>query len=93
MSSHDVSPSRPLTRDGRTARIRSEQELRDASAQGNVDEVQRLLSAGGVDLDASDERGWSALFLCMDPASEAQLRVARLLLENGATVDARDCKG
>ena len=58
----------------------------------DADAVRRLLDAGGLAIDATDEHGWSALFWAVG-GSEGGLRAARALLERGASVDLPDCCG
>lgn len=76
------------TRDGRTALIHATTD--DQSfLPGNVECVQLLLSAG-VDVNASDEEGWTAL---MGASMYGGPDVVRELLTHGANVNARDSQG
>ena len=70
-----------------------EQLLREAAAVGDVGKMSSLLAEDGIDIDAVDDNGWSALHWCVDPASNLQLRAAALLLERGASPNARDTAG
>ena len=59
-----------------------------AAADGNLDEVQRLVELDGADPNASDASGTSGLHAAA-MADDADLAV--LLLDMGASVDTREC--
>lgn len=60
--------------------------LRTAAADGDLQEVTRLL-AGGADPDGKEKPGWTPLGLA---ARKGHLEVVRALLKAGAEVDRRD---
>jgi len=63
--------------------------LLEAAASGDVESVRQSVAAR-EDLEARDERGWTAL---MFAAFRGHLDVARVLLEAGADVDGRAAEG
>ena len=73
-----------------------EKSLRQRAARGNVDQLRRLL-AEGVDVDARDAEGFTALHYAMasypHQKDKDHLAVARLLVEHGADVHAATANG
>jgi hypothetical protein len=61
-----------------------------AAREGNADTVKALLSAPGADVNATDERGSTAL---IEAARYGHDDVARALITAGANVKARDNDG
>ena len=58
------------------------------SSEGNLNKAMSLYaSAEGIDIDETDEDGWSALF---HACGEGNLKIVEFLLENKATIDLRD---
>ncbi|KAJ6557866.1 hypothetical protein B0H19DRAFT_1148822 [Mycena capillaripes] len=60
-----------------------------AASDGEIDRVARLLSLG-MDVNAVDRWGWSALSMC---GYGGYVAIARLLLDHGATMDNVDVDG
>ncbi|MFJ5120884.1 ankyrin repeat domain-containing protein [Kitasatospora sp. NPDC088548] len=60
--------------------------LRQAALRGNVSEIEMLLGSG-VDVNAGDSNGFTALHLA---AQECQVNAARALLDGGALVDQKN---
>src|SRR5690625_2674125 len=65
------------------------QHLRDASLQGQTDRVGQMIKQG-VDLNASDEGGRTALMLA---SFNGHTKTVRLLLDEGARIDDRNAEG
>ena len=66
-----------------------EEEIRQASLEGNNEKVKELLD-GGANVNASDQEGHTAL---MFAAYNGHLEIVRALTESGAIVDQRDLMG
>lgn len=60
-----------------------------AGAEGDDEQVQRLL-AGGIEVGLADRNGWTPLHFA---AAANRATTARLLLDAGAAVDAKDHDG
>ncbi|KAF7361267.1 ANK-REP-REGION domain-containing protein [Mycena sanguinolenta] len=60
-----------------------------AASDGDIDKVARLLSMG-MDVNAVDRWGWSALSMC---GYGGHVAIARLLLDHGAKIDNVDVDG
>lgn len=65
-------------------------EIYEAAIEGDIDKVEDLLNDDPAQINAADEYGFTALH---GVAGEDQLEIARLLLEHGANVDARNDEG
>ena len=66
------------------------EQLIDASRDGDLATVQRLLSSQGVDVNYTDSFGVTALMYASD---NCHIDCVRLLLENGANVNLKDNDG
>ena len=64
--------------------------LRRASAQGDEDAVRRLLKVPGIKVDDTGPNGETALMVA---SKHDHTRIAELLLDAGANVNARDNRG
>jgi hypothetical protein len=65
-------------------------QLRVAAQEGEIDVVHELVQEEGIDVNAKDESGLTALhFSC----KKDQFAIINLLLDNGANVDVRDSGG
>src|SRR5699024_6266237 len=67
----------------------SAQSLREASLQGNMQQVQRAIKQD-IDVNASDPAGRNALMLA---SYNGHYKIVQLLLKEGATVDDRNAEG
>jgi len=67
-------------------KMRLDGQLLEAVGKGDAAKVGRLLDAG-ADVDAKNERGWTAL---MEAADKEDVEAARMLIERGADVNARN---
>jgi len=65
------------------------QELMEACAQGNLEDVKRLL-VQNTDVNAKDNNGFTAL---IHAAGSGHTEIAGVLIDNGADVNAKDNKG
>ncbi|MEM1598857.1 MAG: ankyrin repeat domain-containing protein, partial [Pyrobaculum sp.] len=57
----------------------------EAVKEGKVEEVEKLIFEGGTSVNIKDARGWTPLHWA---AWAGHVEIAKLLLENGADVDA-----
>ncbi|HFE39552.1 MAG TPA: ankyrin repeat domain-containing protein [Gammaproteobacteria bacterium] len=64
--------------------------LMDAASNANSEQVKAMLATGDVDINKANRYGWTAL---MHAAKVGDLESVKLLVEKGATVDARDSNG
>ncbi|KAJ7216955.1 hypothetical protein B0H12DRAFT_340463 [Mycena haematopus] len=92
--SFSSSPTRPVPRRRRTFGIveklfQKQTAIVQAASDGDIDRVARLLSVG-MDVNAVDRWGWSALSMC---GYGGHVAIARLLLDHGAKIDNVDVDG
>lgn len=78
------------SRSTQTARNPQTDALLRAAREGNADTVKALLSSPGADVNATDERGSTAL---LEAARYGHDDVARALIAAGANIKARDHEG
>ncbi len=64
--------------------------LHEAARAGDVAQVEQLLARKGIDVNAKSYAGWTPLSIAVREGHEA---VARLLLDHGAQIEAKDDMG
>ncbi|SPN96647.1 uncharacterized protein DNG_00168 [Cephalotrichum gorgonifer] len=69
--------------------VTKDKEIIRAASEGDIEKVGKLLGVG-VDVNARDQWGWSALSMCAYGGHKA---IARLLLDHGADLDNVDVDG
>ncbi|KAJ7761871.1 hypothetical protein DFH07DRAFT_771198 [Mycena maculata] len=93
-SSPSSQTSRPVGRRRRTLGLvgklfQKQTAIVQAASDGKIDRVARLISMG-MDVNAVDRWGWSALSMC---GYGGHVAIARLLLDHGAKIDNIDVDG
>ncbi len=69
--------------------FKNETDIIEAASDGDLDGVAKLVSLG-MDVNARDRWGWSALSMC---GYGGHKQIARLLLDHGANLDNVDVDG